>query len=398
MAWIALASLAPVLCGAEIRVGTDTATIAEAIDRAGPGDTIHLEPRVYYECAQFAGKYGNPGSPIVLDGHGATLDGSNPVDPAQWREIEPGLFATRDLLPVLHTAIIDRWFFLWNGRPNHMGRTAKGTKAPLKAPAELQPGEWTFLADEHPEASSSRGISGEFFVKLPLGQTLAEARIAAPVRSAGVMLRGDNKHLVIRNLTATHVYNDGFNIHGNCRDVVLENIAAIECGDDGISGHGTAEYRVAGLVSIGNSTGITDIGASRTNYDRVLIAECLAYDLYFWEQGQHRLRNAIIISSAEKPFVVEGRDGKGCAVELDDVFLQRIGPPATARFSRPATVRATRLTLGNLGIEGDGDVTLTDCVIDGRPSAAGALGADREALLQVIPQPPPGVVLRGHGR
>jgi len=68
--------------------------ISPAIKLAQPGDTIHLEPgKVHRGYAGFHGKKGEPGKPITLDGHGATLEGSDPFDPAQWREIAPGLFA-----------------------------------------------------------------------------------------------------------------------------------------------------------------------------------------------------------------------------------------------------------------------------------------------------------------
>ncbi|MEI9897947.1 MAG: hypothetical protein WDN28_29840 [Chthoniobacter sp.] len=68
-------------------------------------------------------------------------------------------------------------------------------------------------------------------------------------------------------MNATHVYNDGYNIHGKCRDCVFEHIGAFECGDDGISAHDDCQYRVDGLVSIGNSTGIADTVDSITEYD-----------------------------------------------------------------------------------------------------------------------------------
>src|SRR6185436_11469305 len=137
-----------------------------------------------------------------------------------------------------------------------------------------------------------------FYLKLPPGQKLADAGILAPVRSAGVQFSGDNRHLVIRNVTATHVYNDGYNIHGHCEDVLFENIRAIECGDDGISAHETAQYRVKGFIAIGNSTGICDTGASVTSYDRVFIRDCLGAEVMFLDTGRYTLRNAVVLSSA----------------------------------------------------------------------------------------------------
>ncbi|NNE92733.1 MAG: hypothetical protein HKN23_13885, partial [Verrucomicrobiales bacterium] len=235
-------------------------TISVAIRRAKPGDTIHLKPMVYRDYAGFYGIRGEPGKPITLDGHGATLEGSDPLDPEQWEEIEPGLYRGDHLLERIDDAMIQRWFFYWNGKMNHMGRTSKGPRADLKKPEDLKPGEWTFV--KNPDKENS----GAFYLKLADGKSLADEKIFVPVRSAGVQFGGTgekfNAHLVIKNLTATHPYNDGFNIHGHCENVKFENIRAIECGDDGISAHETAEYTVEGFVSIGNSTGICDTGAS----------------------------------------------------------------------------------------------------------------------------------------
>ena len=61
----------------------------------------------------------------------------------------------------LDDAVISRWFFLWDGKMNHMGRTSKGKSAPLKKPAELQAGEWTYVKDED-----------AFYLRLAPGQAL----------------------------------------------------------------------------------------------------------------------------------------------------------------------------------------------------------------------------------
>lgn len=74
-------ALGPLLHARDIHVGKDTPTIAQAIKAAMPGDTIHLEPKVYRDYAGFYAKQGEPGKPITLDGHGATLEGSDPLNP-----------------------------------------------------------------------------------------------------------------------------------------------------------------------------------------------------------------------------------------------------------------------------------------------------------------------------
>ena len=376
----------PAQRGRDIRVGTDVKTIHEAIKLAQPGDTIHLQPIVYRDYAGFYGKKGAPGKPITLDGHGATLEGSDPIDPAKWREVSPGLFANDELLPRLDDAVLVRWFFLWDGKMNLMGRTSKGRSAPFKKPEELQPGEWTFVKGPPRADAKPRQIFGTFFLKLPPGQTLADARIAAPMRSAGVQMSGDNAHLVIRNLTATHPYNDGFNIHGDCRDVVFENIRAIECGDDGVSAHESAEYRVDGLVSIGNSTGITDTVAAHTSYNRVFIADCHGYDLFFLDNGRYKLTNAVVLSSAQNPFVLTGREDEHCEMILENVLIRRTGPAKSAEVTKTAALDAKRVTFENLGLAVRGEVKFENCIINGKPMPEGspATGADRAKLIEEL--------------
>ena len=377
----------PVQRGRDIRVGADVKTIHEAIKIAQPGDTIHLQPIVYRDYAGFYGKKGEAGKPITLDGHGATLEGSDPIEPAKWKEVSSGLFANDNLVARNDDAIMGRWFFLWDGKMNLMGRTSKGRSAPFKMPEDLQPGEWTFVKDPSREKPPSKQIYGTFFLKLPAGQKLADVKIFAPMRSAGVQMSGDNAHLVIKNITATHPYNDGFNIHGDCRDVVFENIRAIECGDDGISAHETAEYRVDGFVSIGNSTGITDTVAAHTSYNRVFIADCHGFDLFFLDDGRYRLTNAVVLSSSQNPFALTGRDDKHAELVMDNVLIRRTGQHSSpAQVAKTAKLTATRLTIENLPFDPRGEVKLNNCIINGKPMPEGtpATGADRAKLIEEL--------------
>jgi hypothetical protein len=343
-------------------------TIRMAIYHAGPGDTIHLQPKVYREYAGFYDKRGEPGRPVTLDGHGATLEGSDPIDPAKWVEESPGLFRCDELLEFLDDAIVGRWFFLFDGAMNRMGRTFKGPSEPLKAPAELKAGEWTFVRDEGRPVEKNGRFYGAFYIRLAGGRRLADAKIAAPVRSAGVQTDGHNAHLVVRNLTATHPYNDGFNIHGHCRDVAFENIAAIECGDDGISAHGTCQYTVDGFVSVRNSTGICDTGTTVTRYDRVLIRDCFGFDLFFLDAGRHSISNSLILSSAARTLLLSGADPAGpCTLALDNVHIERVGDgPNEVRVSENTVLKGRRVTLLDLNLQATGGrVDVERCVIGG---------------------------------
>ena len=376
------------LCARDIHVGKDAPTIAYAIKAAQPGDSIHLEPKIYRDYAGFYGKKGEPGKPITLDGHGATLEGSDPLDPAQWKEVSPGLFAADNLLPSLNDALIGRWFFLFDGRMQLMNRTSKGRSAPFKKPGELQPGEWTFVKNPAREKPPSKQIYGTFFVRLAPDTKLADAGIFVPVRSAGVQFSGDNAHLVIKNITATHPYNDGFNIHGDCRDCVFENIHAIECGDDGISAHESAQYRVDGLVSIGNSTGITDTGTAQTSYRNIYLARNIGFDLYFLDEGRYSIINAMVLSSAQNPLTITGRATGDCRMKMDNVFIRRLTGPRTGQVALHATLEARNCTFENLDIQVTGTATWTNCLIDGKsaPNGTVATGADVLSLQKLKPE------------
>ncbi|MCA9022434.1 MAG: hypothetical protein KDA74_19935, partial [Planctomycetaceae bacterium] len=176
-------------------------------------------------------------------------------------------------------------------------------------------------------------------------------------------------------LTCTHPYNDGFNIHGHCEDVLFENIRAIECGDDGISAHETAEYRVDGFVSIGNSTGICDTGASKTSYNRVFIRDCLGFDLFFLDTGRYTLTNSVVLSSAVRTLMLSGRDNpeQPCSLTMKNVFIRRVAGKNEVRISRNCVLDASHVTLMGLNFQATGgDVRLSDSLIVGAAAPADA--------------------------
>ncbi len=346
-------------------------TISQAIKLAQRGDTIHLTPTRYKESAVFANKLGEPGRPITLDGHGAVLDGAESLIAADWQMTAPGLYRNDRLLR-MDPAILMRWFFVFDGKMNHMGRTSKGPTAPLKKPEELTPGEWTYLPDE-PITRETKQITGAFFIKTDPAQTLDACRIEAPIRSAGVGFGGHCEHIVIRHVTSTHVHNDGFNIHGDQRGLVFENIAAIDCGDDGFSAHEAAECRIVGFVSIGNSTGLCDTVASSTHYKNVFIRDCLGYDVFFISHGSHSIENAIVESSAARAVAI-GRDPFSpdgtCAVRFKNVLVRRIGGgPQEFRISAGAKLEAERCTFQNLMVQAtpNSNISFVRCLITGDP-------------------------------
>ena len=336
-------------------------TLAKAIGIAQPGDTIHLAKTKtpYRDSASFFNKSGAPGRPIILDGHGATLCGSDAIVPEQWEEVSPGLYRCATLIKA-PPSIAMRWYFVFGGTMSHMGRTSKGTKAPLKKPEELQPGEWTFVKDDN-----------AFYIKIKPKKKLADYSIEAPMRANGVALHGDCNHIIIRNMTATHVWNDGYNIHGKTREVLFENITAIDCGDDGISAHGDCQIRVDGFVSMGNSTGMCHIDNSSSVTDRAFVRGCLARDFTMIGSNTHVLTNSIIYADSERNIDVTG--GKTpeeiCTVRMENVaVINRRKQPKPITIGRHAVFEAKRLTAYGLSFNVSGVAAkLFDSVIGGDP-------------------------------
>ncbi len=341
-------------------VGAPLRTINVAVRRAAPGDTIHLVANAapYRQMAVFHNRSGQPGNPITLDGHGATLSGSEPLDPAAWELVERGLYRSSTLQPP-NPAIIGRYFFVFDGQMNRMGRSSKGPRPAYRRPEDLEPGEWTWVADEE-----------AFYVRTPGDRPLDECDIAAPMRANGVALSGKCEHLVIRNLTATHVWNDGYNIHGASDDVVFENIRAIECGDDGISAHGQCDIQVRGMVSIGNSTGMCHGDNANSRCEGVYIQGCHGYAYYVLHSGTHVLRNSWIVCDAAQSVVVVGaREPPGsCTLKLENVVLEG-GERAPALHARQRSVlEMSRVTVFGLSMLITGEIfKLGQSIIGGTP-------------------------------
>lgn len=338
-------------------------SIREAVRAARPGDTIALTPGVYYESVDFTDRSGAPGRPIVVDGQGSTVDGSEPVDLATWEGLGNDLYRKKNPnTPKLVKETVARFYLLFDGHMQRMGQCSKGRRAPFKKPEELGENEWTYQAEE--DALYLRAKPG--------------VQVRMPVRSNGLIVAGTCAHLVIKNLTATHVYNDGANIHGWCRDVTFENIRCIECGDDGISAHDDCQIVVNGLVSERNATGIADVGDSVSLYRNVVVRDCVGFDLYFLGSNAHEIIGGEIHSSADRALVVDGQYEGGafgpCTVLLRDVTLKRVGAPQEIRVGYNCTLTLENVRCVDLGVTAvGGSMMVRNCSFTG--------GSDLQMLL-----------------
>lgn len=329
-------------------------SIQSAINAAQPGDVIRLEPKAtpYTETVAFRSKSGTVGKPIVLDGQGATLNGSEPLKAQAWEKTGTGAYRSTTFMVnrKMGSSMVGRYYFIMNGSANRMGRSSKGNRGQYKPVADLKPGEWTYETKEK-----------AFYVMPPAGQGIEEVR--APERANGVAINGDCENLTIRNITATHVWNDGFNIHGRTRNVRFENIRAIECGDDGISAHGDCHISVDGFISQRNSTGMCHINQSQSDNRNLILEDNIGYSIYLLDDSKHTIKDTVVRSTRGHAFHATRKT----EVTLENVLFDGLTPGQTGfRVDAEATVTARNISLWNLPLTVDGAaMQLHESVIGG---------------------------------
>ncbi len=111
-------------------------TLSKAVSILRPGDTLHLAVtnQPYRETLRFADDFGGvPGKPIVIERHGATLTGCDPLRLDGWVETgTPGLYKSTKFISELEEftdeARLMRVFLLFDGVMQNMGRSSEGKR------------------------------------------------------------------------------------------------------------------------------------------------------------------------------------------------------------------------------------------------------------------------------
>jgi len=364
-------------------------TLAEAMKRVQPGQTVHMAKTAtaYCEPLEFVNKSGAPGKPIIVDGHGATISSAKPINPDDWTKVGEDLYRNDKLLfpeRLLRrekdndSAVISRFFFLWDGKINFMGRASKGDYPPLPKPGQLKPGEWTFVDDEF-----------AFYLKVHPGKTLREERIEYPTFRNAVTITGECEHIIIRNLIATHVVNDGVGLTGYSRDLLFDHFSAIECGDDGMSAHEDNEFTTQDFVAIGNSTGITHVSNSHSINRQAYFKHNNSHEIKLYGSGTHDFYDTVIIpkrqaiqvvnvaaennpASMANPAYDVGKDGIKLLLQNVWIYDDRASVTAKDRVFAvelwgPHRLVADRLTLSSVSLQGyqNASLALTNSIIGG---------------------------------
>lgn len=315
--------------GRDGAAGTEVAplaTVQAAVNVAAAGDVIHLGPpgAVFRQQVLFRDK-----TNVTLDGHGATLDGSDPLPDGGWETVSEGLRRIR-----LPRTTWDRHLLTFDGRTEHMGRTQSANARPFPSPEQLADGQFAFVAIDDKE--------GWLYVR-------SRAKVLEwSTRMNGIGTGGTNRGLVVRNLTTRRYLNDGFNIHGHGYDLVFEQVEGVDCFDEGFSAHEDCTCRISDGRFWGCENAVADVNDSQTDYLRCEFGGSLSTDALLVGK-RHSLTDCRIINTPGSTALSAGSRGqkdKGFQLVLDRVAITSSDPSQKPRVrisDGTITVRACRL-------------------------------------------------------
>ena len=239
---------------------------------------------------------GTPENPAVFDGKGMIIDLGIDVTAHEWMK-NGDLWTSRpEFAKNMTSGDVQRAGVFIEEVPLRFVRDraaekksgVKGTVIYAK-PESLQPGQMGFTAD------------GAIYFRWPTGKTPGSAKIFLPPAGLASCVNIACSYLTVKNITAIHAANDGFNIHGARVGIRLENVKAFSNGDEGISAHETVQMDVANAEIAWNGSsagGVADVNDSITTYTNCEVHHNLGA-AFFFEGKQHRVSNCLIHHQAK---------------------------------------------------------------------------------------------------
>ncbi|HEX4132110.1 MAG TPA: hypothetical protein VHZ24_18920 [Pirellulales bacterium] len=218
---------------------------------------------------------GTPEKPAVFDGQGMVIDLAIDVTDHAWRKTGDVWTSDGPLLgrtPIVTGQLaglfleelplsIPRDAALAKQHPEHDQQRC------YVAPAELKTGQMGYADD------------GSLYFRWPAHKDPAKTCILLPPKEGTSCIAIVCSHVIVRNITAIHAANDGFNIHGKWVGIRLENVKAFSNADEGISAHDDVEMQVDGAEIAFNGSsagGVADVDHSVTTYRHCMVHDNLA--------------------------------------------------------------------------------------------------------------------------
>jgi hypothetical protein len=207
-------------------------SISKALRLATAGDRIVLarSGQPYHECvALVGGRRSGAGRllPFILDGNGATLDGSAPIPSDGWTHYRDNVFRFRP------KTLIRPVVFL-NGRSIQPLPLAQSATSPPKLAAM----EWC-------------GIEGAIYFAVEASRLPADYKLRYAELPTGITLYQVDQ-VVVRNLTIRGFQADGVAAAVGARNVVLDNVTCIDNGQSGVCVQGGAQVEIESCKMTGN--------------------------------------------------------------------------------------------------------------------------------------------------
>ncbi|HCN29435.1 MAG TPA: hypothetical protein DIT64_11930 [Verrucomicrobiales bacterium] len=245
---------------------------------------------------------GTPEQPAVFDGKGMVIDLGIDITGLEWAR-DGDLWTSRGPLPG-HPPVTDtqRAGLFIEEIPLRIMRdraaeqeSGEPGKVIHAAPDTLKPCEMTWTTD------------GSLCFRWPAGRSPGTARIIQPPAKLASCVVIACSHITVRNITAMHAANDGFNIHGHRVGIRLENVKAFSNGDEGISAHETVRMDVFDSEIAWNGSaagGVADVNDSVTTYTNCELHHNVNA-AFFFDGKHHRVTNCLI-HHQDKDIVIRG--------------------------------------------------------------------------------------------
>lgn len=171
---------------------------------------------------------GGPRLPFVIDGNGATLDGSRPIELVRWEPVN------RDTFRYLPEKMTYPQLYL-NSVPAPKVEPEQQYRLP-----KLEPLQWT-------------QVDRYVYFRVEKGKTLGEYDLREPGADVGITL-WQVRHLAIGNLVVQGFRLDGISAADTVSDCTLENIVARGNGRSGIAVKGASRVEIRNCILGSNGT------------------------------------------------------------------------------------------------------------------------------------------------
>lgn len=165
-------------------------------------------------------------------------------------------------------------------------------------PEKLKPGQMGYAAD------------GSIYFRWPTGKKPEASKVLLPPKPATSCVTIACSHVIVKNITAKHAANDGFNIHGKWVGIRLENIKAFSNADEGISAHDDVQMDVIGAEVAWNGSaagGIADVNQCVTTYRNCIVNDNLAAAFHFSGKS-HRVTDCVIFNQSRDFSIAKGTE------------------------------------------------------------------------------------------